>query len=77
MQKHSFLDRTVFCLQLHCSLAASFRFSYRGAYVDVSGLDVEDIKCLISFDDSVTLEKKAIEIGNRLAGGNAGQLPLI
>lgn len=61
--------------RVHTSLAAAYGFSYRGAYY-ATRLPLSDIARIAKTDDPNDLTSLVAEIGNRLAGQDAEDLPL-
>jgi len=70
-------DRTAesWSFRVHKSLAAYYKFSYRGAYYDVS-LAGEDLLMLAKADDSVHLALVIKKLTLKLLGGDADSTPL-
>ena len=59
--------------RVHCSLAAAYGFSYRGAYY-ISRLSFKDLSKLTNTEDNVEHEKVVKRIAQSLSG-ESGELP--
>lgn len=60
--------------QLHCSLAASFKFSYRGAYSETKGLCTQDLNEFLC-NDQAELEAVAEKIYKRISKQDSSEQP--
>jgi hypothetical protein len=68
-------DSKTLCFRVHTSLAAAYGFSYRGAYYPLR-LSWKDIERLITADTEDTHSRAVSDIGKRLIGQEADDMPL-
>jgi hypothetical protein len=69
-------DSSEWKFRVHCSLAAAFGFSYRGAYYALK-LRPDDLESLRTATDPREYKTIVRELGNRLSGEGDIDMPLL